>query len=100
METAAPIRSRTLHLPPELDGVAAASLFEVLSSLVGTDVVIDGSRVEQIGGLCLQILLAAVPTWKADGASLEFTNLSLDLVAGLELMGIRPQFFLGKEMTR
>jgi chemotaxis protein CheX len=59
--------------------------------------VIDGSRVEQLGGLCLQILLAAVTTWKEDGAVLEFTNLSLDLVAGLELLGICPQYFLDRE---
>ena len=90
-------RAKTLLLPADLDGVAAASLFEVLSSSVGTHIVIDGSRVEQIGGLCLQILLAAVTTWKADGATLEFTNLSLDLVAGLELLGICPQYFLERE---
>jgi chemotaxis protein CheX len=93
-------RAKTLLLPADLDGVAAASLFEVLSSSVGTDIVIDGSRVEQIGGLCLQILLAAVSTWKVDGAVLEFTNLSLDLVAGLELLGICPQYFLDRELTQ
>ncbi len=60
MRAAAMTRAKTLLLPADLDGVAAASLFEVLSSSVGTDVIIDGSRVERIGGLCLQILLAAI----------------------------------------
>ncbi|QXX75396.1 STAS domain-containing protein [Methylovirgula sp. HY1] len=93
-------RTQTLLLPMDLDAVAAASLFEVLSTMVGHDVTIDGSRVEQIGGLCLQILLAAVSTWKVDGAVLEFTNLSLDLVAGLELLGVRPQYFLERETSQ
>ncbi len=94
------MRTKTLLLPAELDAAAAASLFEVLSSLIGTDIVIDGSRVERIGGLCLQVLLAAVSTWKVDGAVLEFTNLSLDLLAGLELLGICPRYFLDRELSQ
>lgn len=93
-------RVKTLFLPEDLDGVAAASLFEVLSSLIGTDIIIDASRVGSIGGLCLQILLAAISTWKADGAVLEVINLSMDLVAGLELLGIRPQDILAKELSQ
>jgi chemotaxis protein CheX len=93
-------RTKTLLLPADLDGVAAVSLFEVLSTMVGHDTIIDGSHVEHIGGLCLQILLAAVSTWKMDDAVLEFTNFSLDLVAGLELLGICPQYFLDREMIQ
>lgn len=100
MRTAVATRQRTVQLPVDLDNVAAASLFEVLTSLVGSDIVIDGSRVERIGGLCLQILLAALSTWKADGMTLEFSQLSLDLVAGLELLGIRPQLFLDRELSQ
>ena len=99
MLAASMMRPKTLHFPADLDGVAAASLFEVLSSLAGSDVVIDGSRVEDIGGLSLQILLAAVSTWKIDGAVLQFTNLSLDFVSGLELLGICPQLFSDRELA-
>lgn len=91
---------KTVQLPIDLDTVAAAPLFEVLTSRVGTDTVIDGSRVERIGGLCLQILLAALSTWRADGVSLEFSQLSSDLVAGLELLGIRAQHFLDRELSQ
>lgn len=100
MRAAAMTRTKTLLLPADLDGVAAASIFEVLTSRVGHVVVDDGTHVERIGGLCLQILLAAVSTWKVDGAALEFTNLSLDLVAGLELLGICPQLFLDRELSQ
>lgn len=94
------IRAKILHLPADLDGVAAASLFEVLNSRIGTDIMIDASHVERIGGLSLQILLAAVSTWKVDGGALEFTNLSLDFVTGLELLGICPQLFSDRELTQ
>ena len=92
--------AKILHLPADLDGLAAASLFEVLTPLVGTDIMIDASHVERIGGLSLQILLAAVSTWKVDGGALEFTNLSLDFVTGLELLGICPQLFSDRELTQ
>jgi chemotaxis protein CheX len=94
MQTAC-VRGKTLLLPADLDHVAAASLFEVLSSLIGTDVVIEGSRVEHIGGQCLQILLAAASTWKTDGAVLEFVNPSLEFIAGLELLGVPEIFWVG-----
>lgn len=100
MRSAVATCSKTVQLPVDLDTVAAASLFEVLTSLVGTEVVIDGSRVERIGGLCLQVLLAALSTWRADGVPLEFSHLSLDLVAGLELLGICPQLFLDRELSQ
>ncbi len=99
MQTAC-ARGKTLLLPAELDHVAAASLFEVISSLTGTDIAIEGSRVERIGGQCLQILLAAASTWKADGTVLEFVNPSSEFIAGLELLGICPGTFLNRERSQ
>jgi chemotaxis protein CheX len=99
METAC-VNGKTLLLPAELDHVAAASLFETLSSLIGTDITVDGSRVERIGAQCVQILLSAAASWKNDGAVLEFANPSLEFIAGLELLGIRPETLWNRERSQ
>lgn len=99
METAC-VQGKTLLLPAELGHVAAASLFETLSSLIGADITVDGSQVERIGAQCLQILLAAAASWKIDGNVLEFANPSLEFVAGLELLGIPPETLLNRERSQ
>jgi chemotaxis protein CheX len=99
METAC-VQGKTLLLPAELDHVAAASLFENFSSLIGADVTVDGSRVERICAQCLQILLAAAASWKIDDNVLEFANPSLEFVAGLELLGIPPETLLNRERSQ
>jgi chemotaxis protein CheX len=99
METAC-VNGKTLLLPAELDHVAAASLFEILSSLNGADIIVDGSQVERIGAQCLQILLAAAASWKTDGTVLEFANPSLEFIAGLELLGIRPETLFNRERSQ
>jgi len=90
-------RAKTLLLPADLDGVAAASLFEVLSSMIGRDVVIDASHVENIGGLCLQILLAAVSTWKIRWRGSRIQQSVARFRRRSRLFGICPQYFwIGK----
>jgi chemotaxis protein CheX len=100
MGSAALQRTKTLVLPADLDGVAAVSLYEALTASVGTDLFVDGSHVERIGGLCLQILLSAANSWKVDGGELGLANPSLDLIEGLELLGICPSTFLDRELSR
>ncbi len=99
MQTAC-VNGKTLLLPAELDHVAAAPLFETLSSLIGTDITVDGSRVERIGAQCVQILLAAAASWKIDGTLFEFANPSLEFIAGLELLGIRPETLWNRERSQ
>ena len=59
-----------LALPAVLDLRAAGSLKTDLLALRGRPVVLEAGAVERLGGLCLQILLAARNTWAADGHSL------------------------------
>jgi chemotaxis protein CheX len=89
---------RNLQLPENLDLVAAAALTETLLSMRGSDVSVDGSAVQRIGGQCLQILLSAQVTWNTEGASLEFINLSDEFVKGVELLGVPPQKFANQEL--
>ena len=63
-------------LPAVLDIQQAAPLREQLVALRGQPVLIDGSLVERLGALCLQVLLSAQQTWAADGVSLIIDRVS------------------------
>ena len=57
-------------LPAVLDIQAAEALRGQLLGARGQPLTIDGSAVERLGGLCLQVLLSAQRTWAADGQAL------------------------------
>lgn len=59
----------TLQLEPVLDLAAAERLHAALTELRGQPLDIDASQVERLGGLCLQVLISARDTWRADGRS-------------------------------
>ena len=56
-----------LQLEPVLDLGAAERLHARLVELRGQPLEIDASQVERLGGLCLQVLISARNTWRADG---------------------------------
>ena len=56
-----------MTLPAVLDLQQAEPLRAELLGLRGQSVVIDGSAVERLGGLCLQVLISAQKTWASDG---------------------------------
>jgi chemotaxis protein CheX len=57
-------------LPAVLDIQQAGPLREQLLALRGQSVVVDGSLVERLGALCLQVLISAQQTWARDGLDL------------------------------
>ena len=59
-----------LALPAVLDIQAAEALRVQLLGARGRPLTLDGSAVERLGGLCLQVLLSAQRTWAADGHAL------------------------------
>ena len=63
-----------LALPAVLDLRAAAGLKADLLALRGRPATLDASAVERLGGLCLQVLLAARKTWAKDGQTLTLTG--------------------------
>ncbi len=65
-----------VRLPAVLDLNAAAPLKAELLALRGGAVELDASEVRRLGGLCLQVLLAARATWAADGSELRFAAAS------------------------
>lgn len=64
-----------------LDLRAAEPLKAELMAARGQALTLDASAVERLGGLCLQVLLAAIQTWRADGHALTFLNVSEALAA-------------------
>ncbi|HYC96400.1 STAS domain-containing protein [Brevundimonas sp.] len=59
-----------IALPAVLDIQSAEALRVQLLGARGRPLVLDGSAVERLGGLCLQVLLSARQTWAADGHGL------------------------------
>jgi chemotaxis protein CheX len=59
--------SHTLRLEPILDLKAAQPLKVALTEHRGGPLQLDASGVERLGGLCLQVLIAARRAWSEEG---------------------------------
>ncbi len=77
-----------VSLAPILDVRAAEPLKLALLATDGAEVVLDGSNVDTIGGLCLQVLLSAARSFADEGRRLSIDNPSSKLIAGLVLFGL------------
>lgn len=62
--------SAAISPPGSLTAGAVAELRGALEAARGKDAAIDLSGVETIGGLCLELVLAAQATWRAEGRTL------------------------------
>lgn len=87
------IESEIIKLPAELDIKAAAPLTERLLALRGGPLVVSGADVERAGAQCLQVLLSAAATWRADSQDLEFVDASEPLIAAIETCGLDLSHF-------
>jgi chemotaxis protein CheX len=76
-----------IALSPTLDLRAAAPLKAEILAARGQAVTLDGSAVQRLGGLCFQVLLSALKTWRDEGQSLTFINASEALVAQWSALG-------------
>jgi chemotaxis protein CheX len=71
-----------------LDLSAASPLRENFIGRRGSALRVDASRVERLGGLCLQVLIAARAAWAEDRLELTFDDLSSELQAVLDIFGV------------
>lgn len=76
-----------IALAAVLDLRAAAPLKAEILALRGQAVTLDGSAVQRLGGLCFQVLLSAIKTWRDEGQALTFVNVSEALVAQWKALG-------------
>jgi chemotaxis protein CheX len=77
----------TVQLAAALDLTAAASLAGEILPLRGRDLRIDAGKVQRLGGQCLQVLLSAEQTWRADGAAFVIEDPSERFLADWRLFG-------------
>ena len=77
-----------------LDLKAALPLRDQFVERRGSALRVDASRVERLGGLCLQVLIAARAAWAEDRHELKFDDASPELLDGLHVFGL-PSDALG-----
>lgn len=79
--------SASYVLPDTLDLACAASLHRDLLARRGADLEVDASLVRKLGGLGLQVLLAANASWERDGHKFQVLNRSAAFSDALRLAG-------------
>ena len=88
------MRNRTFKLPAVIDAGSAGEVREALLKLRGANLKLDASDVRRIGGLGLQILLAAGRQWRTDGAKFAIVKPSEAFTDLMRLMGAADQLEL------
>ena len=76
-----------LALAEALDMRAAGPLLQEVLARRGAPLELDASKVERLGGQCLQVLLAAHAAWTAEGHAFQLSNPSTAFKDGCALMG-------------
>lgn len=74
-------------LPDIMDLACAASIHRELLVRRGADLDVDASPVRKLGGLGLQVLLAANASWERDGHKFQVLNRSAAFSEALRLAG-------------
>ncbi len=82
--------SAPLALPAHLDLVAAAPLRSEILARRGQPLDLDGSAVQRLGGLCLQVLLSARAAWTADNQPFRLLAPSQALSEAISTLGAEP----------
>ncbi|NNU16311.1 STAS domain-containing protein [Parvularcula sp. ZS-1/3] len=77
-----------ITLDAKLASRAAPELYERLSGHKDDTVVLDASKVEQVGVLCLQILASAHKSWSERGLEFEVVDPSAAFRESTETLGL------------
>jgi chemotaxis protein CheX len=84
---AAPSAGAVVGLPPILDLKAASQLRDEFCAAKGGPLDVDASKVQRLGGLCLQVLLSAQRSWAVDGKPFRVVDPSPDFLEGIRCFG-------------
>jgi chemotaxis protein CheX len=76
-----------MRLSSILDLRAAGPLKAEFTSVRGARLEVDASDVERLGGLCLQVIIAAAAAWREDGAEFRIVNPSPAFLESLKILG-------------
>jgi chemotaxis protein CheX len=80
--------AQTLRLPDILDLTYAAPLAESLLGMRGGEVVLDAAEVQRVGTQCVQVIMSAIATWRADDIALCINDPSQEFRDALSLLGV------------
>jgi anti-anti-sigma regulatory factor len=80
--------AKRLVLNAKLDTSSARHLRDELIEAHGDSLVLDGSQVELLGGLCTEVLMSARHLWQQKNDSLTVENASIAMVDQLGRMGL------------
>ncbi len=86
-----------IALAARLDLPAAGPLAEEIRARAGTDLEIDAGAVSHLGGLCLQVLIAAAAAWREAGNALSISAMSEDFTAALAVFGLTPEALISEK---
>jgi len=86
--------AKKLSLAAKLDTALVPALREECLDAYGEDLVIDGSQVEQLGGLALELLISIGSLWRKAGNSVTLENPSEKLIEDLARYGLSPDTLL------
>ncbi len=82
-------------LTAKLDSAAAKALRDQILMAKDDDVLLDGTNVEYLGGLCLELLMSAKYLWEKAGKAFAIENPSPNLVENLGRFGLPQDTFAG-----
>lgn len=82
-----------LALEPRLAGQDAAAFVEAMQARRGGPLEVDASRVAEIGSPCVQVLLSAAESWRADGAAFAVVAPSPAFLATIGHLGLGIEAF-------
>ena len=77
-----------VRLAAALDIRAVRPLYNELKEMRGADIRVDASEVSLVGAQCLQVLVSAVASWKADGCEIDFVEPSAAFIDGVDRLGV------------
>jgi chemotaxis protein CheX len=77
----------TIELSSILDFKAAGPLKADIRSHAGGELELDASKVERLGGLCLQVLVAAAAAWRAASQNFKLINVGEAFRKDARLLG-------------
>ena len=81
---------KRLILKERLDSAAADPLRGEIAALEGADIALDASRVEFLGGLCLELLMCARQVWDSTGHAFGVEAPSEAFADNLSRFGLTP----------
>lgn len=81
------IESREVNLSSSLLSSSSIELWDILNAVQSQNIVLNMSKVENLGGQCLEMIIAAERSWKKSGLNFEIVNASDAFLRDVKFLG-------------